>query len=86
MKYGIEQKQGKLYCANCGKIASESDELEKNYCEKCGAPLTITAIADYEETLNGAGLGVLKALKEIAVQNKTDSFLEILKQYKQDEE
>ena len=86
MKYGIEQKQGKLYCANCGEMVSNNDELEKNYCEKCGAPLTISAIADYEEALNDAGLGVLKALKEIAVQNKTDSFLEILKQYKQDEE
>ena len=30
MKYGIEQKQGKLYCANCGQLASNSDELEKN--------------------------------------------------------
>ena len=27
MKYGIEQKQGKLYCSNCGNVASETDEL-----------------------------------------------------------
>ena len=86
MKYGIEQKQGKLYCSNCGNVASETDELEKNFCEKCGAPLSVTAIADHEDELNNAGVNVLKALKDIAIQNKTDSFLEILKQYKQDEE
>lgn len=86
MKYGIEQKQNKLHCANCGFEVSQTQTLEKNFCANCGAPLSVQAIADYEDSLHDAGVGVLKALKDIAVQNKTDSFLEILKQYKQDEE
>ena len=85
MKYGIEQSDNLIFkCANCGEVVANNGELKKNYCENCGAPLTPTAIADYEDNKEKSIGNVIKFLKEIAVENQTDSFSSILKVYEEE--
>lgn len=76
MKYGINQNAIGITCANCGKSAED-----KKFCENCGAPLTIAAIAEYEENNQKTKEDVINTLKHIAVEHKTDSLSEILKIY-----
>ena len=40
MKYGIEYDELNIKCANCGNVVSQNGELEGNYCDKCGTPLS----------------------------------------------
>ena len=86
MKYGIIQKGDAICCANCDRTVTSADHLDKHYCEECGAPLSVEAIAEYQENMQNERTRILTILKDIAVEKHTDSFLEILKQYKQDEE
>ncbi len=87
MKYGIEQSENLIFkCANCGEVVSNNGELNKNFCSSCGAPLTPFAIADYEDNKEMEKTQLLNVLKNIAVDNKSDSFLEILKIYKEENE
>ena len=81
MKYGIESEGLKLKCANCKKTVSSDGELKTNYCDNCGAPLSVLAIADFEDYKESVRKDMLLALKSIAVQNHTDSFSQILKKY-----
>ena len=85
MKYGVEYENSDIKCANCKQVVATNGDLEKNYCEKCGAPLSALAIADFEEMKESVRKNLLLSMKDIAVSNHTDSFLEILKQLKQDE-
>lgn len=74
MKYGINMNAAGDTCANCGKPTEG-----QNFCAHCGAPLTISAIADYEENKENLTKNVLNSLKNIAKERKTDSFKEILR-------
>ena len=82
MKYGIVQEGLVCKCANCGKVISKDGTLEKNYCEDCGAPLSIFAIADYSEAVKRNNLDMVAALVDVAKKNNTDSFIKILEIYK----
>ena len=87
MKYGIEQNENLIFkCANCGEIISNNGELNKNYCSNCGAPLTPIAIADYEDNKVKVRNQVISMLTNIALENKSDSLLEVLKVYNEDNE
>ena len=86
MKYGIEFEGTNLKCANCGHVVSVNGSLEKNYCEECGAPLSPLAIGSFEELKADFKKQLLVTLKDIAVENHTDSFLEILKNYTKENE
>lgn len=74
MKYGIDMNAAGDTCANCGKPAEDYD-----FCPHCGAPLTISAIGDYEENKENLIKNVLNSLKTIAKENKTDSLKDVLK-------
>ena len=82
MKYGIVQEGLICKCANCGKVISRDGALEQNYCENCGAPLSVIAIADYSENVKNNNLEIIGALVEVAKKNNTDSFTNILEIYK----
>ncbi len=81
MKYGTNQENLKLKCANCGKLVSKDGVLEDNYCSNCGAPLSVLAIADYSEIVKDANKELLTVLMDIAKRNNTDSFTKILEVY-----
>ena len=76
MKYGINQHGLDRHCANCNKTVGE-----ENYCKNCGAPLTVSAIADFEEHNQFIVDNTIKELKEISKKNKTTSLTEILKTF-----
>jgi predicted amidophosphoribosyltransferase len=86
MKYGIESEGLKLKCGNCKNIIATDGELKTNYCDKCGAPLSVLAIADFEELKDNIRKSTVLTLKDYADKNHTDSFVEILKQYSKDAE
>lgn len=74
MKYGINQSDLGAKCANCGK------EVEsQNFCQNCGAPLNISAIASFEERNQAIVQSTINSLKNIAAQNNTDSLKAVLK-------
>ncbi len=79
MKYGIEQQGFLLKCSNCQNIVSKNGDLQKNFCEECGAPLSVTAIADYEQQKEETKKLLLNTMKDIAIKNNTDSFTKIIK-------
>lgn len=74
MKYGLNRSAAGDTCANCGKSAENKD-----FCPHCGAPLTISAIATYEENHQKTVEDVINTLKYIAKENKTDSLKDVLK-------
>ena len=74
MKYGINQNGLSKVCANCGKQVKD-----ENFCQYCGAPLRISAIASYEENNEQIVKNVINALSKIAKDNNTDSFKDILR-------
>ena len=86
MKYGIESEGLNVKCANCGNVVSKDGVLYTNYCEKCGTPLSVLAIGEFEEVKENTRKSLLLTLKSYADKNKTDSFIEILKQYSKDAE
>jgi len=79
MKYGIEDEGLIIKCANCGKTVSEDGDLYTNYCDECGAPLSMSAIGDFEGFKENVRKSLILTLKSYADKNKTDSFIEILK-------
>jgi len=81
MKYGTNQENLTLKCANCGKVVSKNGAIEQNYCSNCGAPLSIMAIAEYAENVKDSNREMLAALAGIAKKNNTDSFTKILEIY-----
>ena len=86
MKYGIESEGFNVKCANCGNIVAKDGVLNTNYCEKCGAPLSLSAIGEFEDLKLNISKSVLINLKEYANQYHTDSLVEVLKQYTKDME
>ena len=86
MKYGIKNEGLIIKCANCKKQIASDGELKTNYCDNCGAPLSVLAIADFEDYKEVVRKDMLLALKDIAVKNHTDSFLQILKKYSEENE
>ena len=87
MKYGIE-RNGNAFtkCANCGEVVSQNEELNVNYCSKCGAPLTGEAIANFEENKENLVKQVIDELKEIAQKNDSNSFSDIINVYEEENE
>lgn len=81
MKFGTEQENLTLRCANCGKVISKNGVLDDNYCSNCGAPLSVSAIADYSENIMASNKDLLNNLVSIAKRNNTDSFTKILETY-----
>ena len=86
MKYGIESEGLNIKCANCENVVSKDGDLHTNFCEECGAPLSVSAIGEFEELKENVRKGLILTLKGYADKNKTDSFIEILKQYSKDAE
>ena len=86
MKYGIESEGLEIKCANCGSVVAKDGVLQTDYCSKCGAPLSLSAIGDFEELKQNISKSVLINLKEYANQYHTDSLIEVLKQYTKDME
>ena len=86
MKYGIESEGLNIKCANCGTVVAEDGVLSANYCHECGAPLSVQAIANFEDLKQNISKSVLINLKEYANMNHTDSLNEVLKQYTKDME
>lgn len=84
MKYGIDQNGYVIKCANCKKIVASDGELKQSYCDECGAPLSINAIARYEINLEDTQKDLIDHMQEIAKKNNTDSFSKILKILKED--
>ena len=86
MKYGIENEGLNVICTNCGNVVSQDGVLSTNFCEECGAPLSMSAIGEFEELKENVRKSLILTLKDYADKNKTDSFVEILKQYSKDAE
>ena len=61
-------------------MANANDTLE-DYCSRCGAPLTIQEINENNKNQFETTKEVISKLNEIAEENQTDSFVEILKTY-----
>ncbi len=78
MKYGIEQEGFLLKCANCHNIVSKDGQLNKNFCVECGAPLSVYAIASFEQYKEDTKKTLLKSMEEISIKYHTDSFAKII--------
>ena len=81
MKLGIEEINGKIYCANCKKNVATNGNLPENFCSSCGAPLTIQAIEQYENDINVAKRDIVIELSHLGKKNNTDSLKEVLIKY-----
>lgn len=84
MKFGIDEVNGKDYCNNCKKVVASAGELLPDYCSRCGSPLTMQGINEYNKNLFEIKRDLISKLNEIAEENNTDSFNEILKIYLED--
>ena len=81
MKLGIEEVNGKTYCANCKKIVATNNNLPENFCSYCSAPLTKNAVEQYKENIYRVKRDVVRTLNKIAKDNKTDSLEKVLDEY-----
>ena len=81
MKFGTNQENLTVKCANCGKVISRNGMIDDDYCSNCGAPLTALAIAEYSDILANSNKEMIAAFVEIAKKNDTDSFTKILEIY-----
>ena len=52
MEYGIKKIDEITFCANCGRVVSETGEFNDNFCFKCGNPLKIEALLEREKELS----------------------------------
>jgi predicted amidophosphoribosyltransferase len=78
MRLGIEEINGKTYCANCKKVVSAGSG---KFCANCSAPLTKTAVEEYKENIHNVKRDVIRNLNKIAKENKTDSLEAVLDEY-----
>ena len=84
MKFGIDEVNGKIYCNNCKKVVANANDMLEDYCSRCGAPLTVQGINEFKKNQFENTKEVISKLNEIAEENQTDSFVEILKTYLED--
>lgn len=84
MKYGTVNTERGIACANCNSSISHDGVLKQNFCAKCGAPLSVEAIADYEKHDDEIKKMLLKSMQDISIKNNTDSFAKILAQLLED--
>ena len=84
MKFGIENEGLTIKCANCKMLVSKDGELNVNYCSNCGAPLSVSGIADFEAFKEETTKSTLLVLKDIATREKTDSFVAVMREYLKD--
>lgn len=81
MRYGIIEEGQDVLCANCNDIISEDGTISSNYCPNCGCPLTMEAIRETEQRNMEIEKNVLHTLKSVSKEENTDSFIQILKAY-----
>lgn len=67
MSYGVRQDGKHIFCAQCGRVISESGEYKSNFCFVCGNPLKISAIAQREAEIEEA---ISKFVESAKGQNK----------------
>ena len=84
MKYGTVNTERGIGCANCNSSISQDGVLKQNFCEKCGAPLSVKTRGDYEKHNDEIKKMVLKSMQDISIKNNTDSFAKILAQLLED--
>lgn len=84
MKYGTVNAERGIACANCNSPISQDGVLKQNFCVKCGSPLSVEAIAEYEKHNNEIKKMLLKSMQDISIKNNTDSFAKILAQLLED--
>ena len=80
MRFGIEEVNGKIYCANCKKVVLKNN-MSENFCSNCSAPLTQSAIEQYNENVALVRRDIIRNLNKIAKENKTDSLEKVLDEY-----
>jgi len=51
MQYGIKQIGKIIFCANCGKVISQTGEYESNFCYSCGNPISMEGIELKEQEI-----------------------------------
>lgn len=78
MNFGIKTQGKYIFCANCGRVVSETGEYDAHYCFKCGNPLKIDAIQAKEKEVLEIEKNYIHHLKEVAEQLETNSFEKIL--------
>ena len=81
MRLGIEEVNGKIYCANCKKVVAFDGNSPEKFCSNCSAPLTKVAVEEYRENIYLVKRDVVRKLNKIAKENKTDSLEAVLDEY-----
>lgn len=81
MRLGIEEVNGKIYCANCKKVVALNGNAPDKFCSNCSAPLTKTAVEQYKENVYVIKREVIRTLNKISTENKTDSLEKVLDEY-----
>ena len=70
MKYGIEEKENIVKCANCGRIISKDGNYKDNFCYHCGNPLKLDAIDTKENEIQDIRAEVIESLKKKILEEK----------------
>jgi predicted amidophosphoribosyltransferase len=78
MNYGIKQQGKFIFCANCGRVISETGEYQSNFCFVCGNPLKIDAINKHEAVLEETKANLITQLTNSAKELETDSLAKVL--------
>jgi len=86
MKYGIRENGSTIYCANCGRIISQTGSYSDKYCKECGSPLMQDAIIQAEIRENDLKLNFTNLIKQLSKKLETDSLTIILERLEKEDE
>jgi len=86
MKYGIREHGSTIYCANCGRIISETGSYSDKYCKECGNPLIQDAIINSEIRENDLKENFTNLIKELSRKLETDSLTIVLERLEKEDE
>ena len=79
MKFGYDERNGNLVCANCGSVVGKNNTLTCEFCYKCGNPISIKAFEMRGEEYTNERIKLIYEIKK-DVENGND-IKEILKDY-----
>jgi len=64
MEYGVKNMGENIFCANCGRLISQTGEYDSNFCFVCGAPLKLEAIEMKEKEIKEIEENLLKKINK----------------------
>ena len=80
MQFGIEERDGGIYCANCHTKVTDDDFFAQKFCVNCGSPLKKSSADAYMETIAQEQIKVIDTIRDALPKHDIQKILTDLRE------